>query len=264
MKKLYFAAFIALTASAALLSSCSYNPGPNVVPADTTYSKQVKFTKAHTSYYDISQVDTADVNGNYADQIVGSTRVNVQEIVIDTGLQYKGKTNVTKIVTYTTPTDTNYFYTDPANGNLYRYNFGFSTLNQNGILTNALGQQIDVGWVLCSKPGASVGTTWQAAFDSINIPSYNLTVYVKSIATTKKDTAITVGNYTLKATHVQFLVTATTPTGSLANETGSVIVDSYLAPDIGEVAIDFFRHTKLSGNIINTQTRGSFKILTLY
>ena len=263
MKKIYLTAFLVF-ASTAILSSCSYNPGPNVTPADTTYSGKLNFTKDHISYYDISQVDTADASGNKGDMILGNTRVNVQEKIIATNLTYKGKYNVTQIITSTTPIDTNYYYVDPSNGYFYRYNFGFNTLNQNGILTSVLGQQIDVGWVLCSKPGASVGTTWTAAYDSIFVPSYNTSVYFQSIATTQKDTLITVGLNTIKATHVQFNVSAKTPPTFPVSETGNLIVDTYLAPDIGEVAIDFFRHTKLSGAIINTQTRGSFKILTQY
>jgi hypothetical protein len=266
MKKLHFATFIVLTITSGFLFSCSSGSGPNVTPADTTYSKKMIFTKDHHSQYDISQVDTADASGNNGDLILGSTRVNVQEIVVDSGLIYKGRYNVTEIVTFSTPPDTNYFYVDPSNGNLYRYNFGFSTLNQNGILLAVLGQQIDVGWVLCSKPGASVGTTWQAAYDSvaINYSGISLNVYIKSIATTKKDTSITVGLNTIKATHVQFNVTAATPTTFPYPETGSVLVDTYLAPDIGEVAIDFYHHSTLSGNLAKTQTRGSFKILTSY
>ncbi len=262
MKNLYIAVFIALAASSTFISSCSYNPGPNSVPVDTSHYSKLTFKKDFHARYDIFVVDTADKNGNNVDHRIDSTRINVQEIVVDTGITYKGKTNVARVVTYMpapNKNDTGYFYQDP-NGDLYRYNYGFSILNQYTFLTQAIGHDIDVGWVLAAKIEAPSGTTWVAKIDTEHIQAPQLDVFLTSQATMKDDTTILVGTETIKARHVQHKVTASTPPGIA--ETGEVNIDSYMSADLSAVLIDFFRHSTLQGQLSNSKTQGKIKIMT--
>lgn len=272
MKKLYISAFLTLALSAALLSSCSYNPGPNVLPADTTHNSKLTIKQDFKARYDIYVVDTSK-NGNNADIISpDSVKKNIEQIVIDTTRSLTDKNGITKnhvavVITYInpqgSPQDTGYFYQDP-NGDLYRYNFGFSILNQYTFLTQNIGHNIDVGWVLVAKLSAAAGTTWIAKSDTEQIQSPQINVFLKSVATMKADTNIVVGTETFKARHVQHVISAATPTGLGIDETGQVIIDSYMSADLGAVLIDFFRHSTLQGKLANSQTQGKFKIMTSY
>ena len=130
MKKLRSLPIAAIIAATVFLSSCSYNPNSNPPPGPTA---KMNFQKDFHANYDIFIVDTADKNGNNGYH-TGRHRRACSEIIV-TNITYpdlKSKTSVALIVTYDgfpTPNDTNYFYQDP-NGDLYRYNFGFSILNQ--------------------------------------------------------------------------------------------------------------------------------------
>ncbi len=255
MKKLHLFSLAGFIAATAFLSSCSYNPGSTVPPSGTP----LDFKKAFNGNYDIFVVDTADANGNNPDKIISTSKISVSDIVADTGLTYQGKSHVTKIMTYqgNTLTDSNYYYQDP-NGDLYRYNFGFNILNQFTYLTQAIGSNVDVGWVLASKMISPTGTTWVARTDSVLIQSFNVWVYLSSQGEMMADTTFLIGTQTVKARHARNIVNASAA-ANLAN--GQAIVDSYYSSDINAVVEDFFRHVKLTGGI-NQQVQGQLKIMT--
>lgn len=274
MKKLYCTFSVSFIALAAFLSSCSYNPGPTVVPIDTTHNSKLTFKKDFDARYDIFLVDTAK-NGNNADHInlTDSVKKNIEEKIIDTTRSLTDKNGITKnhvavIVTYTNPPgssqDTNYFYQDP-NGDLYRYNFGFSILNQFTYLTQAIGSNVDVGWVLAAKMASAEGTTWVARTDSVLIQSLGIWVYLSSQGQMMADTSFLVGTETIKARHSRNTVTATAAGGaSTGGESGIVMIDSYYSAAINAVVEDFFRHVTLSGSLLKQQAQGKFKILTTH
>jgi hypothetical protein len=238
---------------AAILSSCSYEPGA------TGQSVNSPFKKDFTASYDISSVDTAGT-GHTADAILTAGRVSAQEITVDTGVTYKGKSGVARIVTFTTPTpDTNYFYQD-ANGNLYRYNFGFTILNQFPYLVTAFGSNIDVGWVLAAKMNSTNGTTWTARDnDTLTIQGFNVPVVLSSQGIVLADTTFTIGTSQVKAKHMRNTVTATA-IGFVEN--GEAVIDSYYSADLGAVVEDYFHHVNLAGQLLNQQAQGKFKIMT--
>jgi hypothetical protein len=258
MKILRFLPAAAVLGAIGFLAACNYNPGSTPPPSGTPLDFKVLF---HGNY-DTFVVDTADANGNNPDVILGSSKIPVSDIVTDTGLTYQGKTHVAKIITYlantNTAVDSNYFCQDP-NGDLYRYNFGFSILNQFTFLTQAIGSNVDVGWVLAAKTTSSNGTSWVArTTDSVLIQSFNIWVYLSSQGEMLADTTFIVGTETIKARHARNTVLAS----AAANvASGKVIVDSYYSSDINAVVEDFFRHVKLTG-LINQQVQGKFKILT--
>ncbi len=260
MKKLYFLLIGAFIGTSAFISSCSYNPGST--PPSTTPTALLNFKLQVHSSFDVTVVDTADANGNNPDRILANTRKNFQEIIVDTALTYMGKFPVARIIffdtTLTPKNDTGYFYQDP-NGDLYRYNFGFSILNQFTALTQFIGSQVNVGWVLAAKMTSAEGTQWVARTDSVLVQAYNLEVYLSSQGRMMADTTFLVGTETIKARHSRNVVTASAGSGS---QTGNVVIDSYYSTDIGEVVEDFFRHVSLSGSFLNQQAQGKLKILT--
>lgn len=259
MKKLHFFFIGAIIGVTAILSSCSSSS--TTPPPDTTPTAKLDFKNDFHAVYDISIVDTADASGNNGDMILGSTRKPVSIIVTDTNnIIFKGKTGVALIVTYDgqIPIDSEYFYQDP-NGDLYRYNFGFSILNQFSTLTQAIGNNVDVGWVLAAKMTSAENTTWVARTDSVLIQSFNLQVYLTSQAQMMRDTIFFIGSDTVKARHARNTVTADAAGGL---EHGQVIIDSYYSTEINAVVVDFFRHVKLSGSLLNQQAQGKFKIMT--
>jgi len=263
MKKIHILAIGAIFGITAILSSCSSSS--DTTPPDTTGpTAKMNFKKDFHSQYDIFVVDSADASGNNGDRILGSTRVSAPEIIVDTALSFMGKTNVVRIVTFMTPpalNDTNYFYQDP-NGDLYRYNYGFSILNQFSYLVQAIGSPVDVGWVLAAKMTSKEGTTWVAKTDSVLIQQFNIPVYLTSQATMLSDTTFLVDTSHVKARHVQHIITA--KAGNGVAQDGKVIIDSYLSTDINAVVEDFFRHVKLSGQLLNAQAQGKLKIMTSY
>ncbi len=264
MKKLYFLLIPALLCTITFLNSCSSNPSSSNPPPSGT---PLDFKMAFHGNYDIFVVDTADANGNNPDKIIGSPKISVQDIVTDTGLSYQGKSHVTKIITYqgnNNPIDSNYFYQDP-NGDLYRYNFGFSILNQFTYLTQVIGSNVDVGWVLAAKLTSGNGTTWVAGTDSVSVQSLGVEVYLKSEGQMMNDTTFLIGTTTVNARHSRNTVTATAGTGVAPyGESGIVILDSYYSTDINAVVCDFIRHVKLNGGLLNQQAQGKFKIMTSY
>jgi hypothetical protein len=257
MKKSTVFSFVTIIIALVSLSSCKYDP---VTTPTNNYTAKLSFKKDFHANYDVSVVDTADVSGNNGDKILGNTRTSVQEIIVDTGITYKGKDHVTRIVAFMTPNpnDTNYFYQD-ANGDLYRYNFGFTILNQFPYLVNAIGSPVDVGWVLAAKITANEGTQWAAKSDSVLVQFAGIEVYLTSQGIMMGDTTFTIGTEQIKARHARNTVTAKTAGNE---EHGSVVIDSYYSTDINAVVEDFFRHVSLSGALLNQQAQGKLKLMT--
>jgi hypothetical protein len=263
MKKLRFLTLTGLVVATAFLSSCSYDPGTTNNP-----TAKMNFKKGFHSQYDIFVVDTADKNGSNPDHRLDGTRINVQEIVIDTGITYPSagidiKSHVASITTYMpapTPNETNYLSQDP-NGDLYRYNFGFSILNQFPYLVQIVGGNVDEGWVLAAKLTSAVGTKWVAKIDTILI-SAGFAVNLLSQGEMMADTSFVVGSQTIKTRHARNTVTATALGGAPVGESALVIIDSYYSTDINAVVCDFFRHVSLFGSQYNQQAQGKYKTMT--
>ncbi|MFI5264602.1 MAG: hypothetical protein ACHQM6_08815, partial [Candidatus Kapaibacterium sp.] len=225
--------------------------------------------------YDITIVDTA-INGNNPDHLTDSVRKDVQEKIIDTTKSITDKNSVTKnhvavSITFSHPIppnpagtaqDTDYLYQDP-NGDLYRYNFGFSILNQFPFIVQIAGGNVDVGWVLAAKLTSSVGTKWVAKTDTVII-SGGLSIYLLSEGEMMADTSFVLGTQTIKTRHARNTVTATALGGAPVGETATVILDSYYSTDINAVVCDFFRHVTLIGSQYSKQAQGTFKVMTSY
>ncbi|MEP7234768.1 MAG: hypothetical protein ABI778_05685, partial [Ignavibacteriota bacterium] len=257
MKKLLCLSLIAALGSVFFFSSCSYEPDSTTPPTAT-----MKFKQGFSGRYDIFIVDTA-VNGNNPDHITDSVRHNIEEKIIDTNRTITDGKGVTKShvavgVTFVNPAgnpqDSDFFFQD-TNGDLYRYNFGFSILNQFPFLTQVIGSRVDVGWVLAAKMTSATGATWEAKSDTVIIASNGIPVYLTSQGQMMADTTFLVGSEIVKARHSRNTVTAMA-TGGL--ETGSVILDSYYSTDLNAVICDFFRHVTLSGTLLNQKAQGTY------
>ncbi|HYM19526.1 MAG TPA: hypothetical protein VEW28_00815 [Candidatus Kapabacteria bacterium] len=264
MKKNNFSVFLAYSLLLTFLVSCSSstdNTGNN-----TNYTPiKMKFKTGSIAYYELLVIDTADAQGNNGDRIdTAGAQYNIQEMVLDTNRSYGGySSGVTMNLFASSPRDTDYYYQD-ASGNLYRYNYGFSILNQQyPSLAIALGSPIDVHWVLVAKPGAPAGTTWTAVSDSATFQSFgNIKVFLKDAATAMTDTTFIISTDTVKAVHVRHLVTASTPAGTIAMN-GQIVIDTYVSPELGFTVEDFFHHSKITSPLINSQQKGSLKLMTL-
>lgn len=238
------------------LQSCSSSSEPS----NNSYTpKTVHFTQGLAARYDLYLVDTTTATGSDA-ILQDSAQHNLLETVIDTNSPYGGYSHVTRTYFAATPPDSNYYYQDAA-GNLYRYNYGFSRLNNYSFLVAALGGPVDVGWVLVAKPGSPAGTSWTAKKDSAVFQSLgNARIYLNDVATTMNDTTFKIGSESVPAIHVRHSVTATDATG-LAFK-GAIAIDTYISLELGITVEDFFRHSTISSPGFNSQARGSLKIMT--
>lgn len=246
------AAIVAMLLCLFALNSCSSDTPAGNTPTPVV---KMKFTAGSSHYFNLFLVDTADKSGNNGDKIIAdSAQYNRQELTIDTALTYKGFSNVTRMIFASNQPDTNYYYQD-ASGNVWRYNYGFSLLNKFQPLTLFIGSQIDVGWVLVAKPGATAGTTWIGKSDSTIVQSLGLKVYFTDNATVMNDTTITVSSEAIITQHIRHVILAST-----LGTTGTVNIDTYVSPELGTTVMDFFHHAKIVGGY-NLQARGSQKIM---
>jgi hypothetical protein len=253
MKKNTISLFIVF-ALTALFTSCSYNPS---TPGTVT---TMHFAKDFTAYYDISNVDTSG-SGHNGDSILVTGRISVTDVVIDTNVTWAGKSHAVLIKTYqgSQVVDSQYYYQDP-NGDLYRYNFAFSILNEFPYLKAGAGGSIDVGWVLAAKINSGSGTTWiPRSPDTLVIQSgLNIPVVLASTGQMMTDTTITVNAVSVKVRHSHVVVSATAVG---VTENGTAVIDSYYSTDINATVEDFYRHVTLTG-FFNQQEQGKFKIMT--
>ncbi len=247
------ASFVATLLCLLALNSCSTDTPSDNKPVTI---QKMKFTAGSSHYFNLFLVDTADKSGNNGDKIIAdSAQYNRQELTIDTALTYKGFSNVTRMIFASNQPDTNYYYQD-ASGNVWRYNYGFNFLNKFQSLVIALGGPVDVGWVLTAKPGATVGTTWVGKSDSSIIQSFGIKVYLTDNATVMNDTVIAVSSNNITTQHIRHIVVA-----SGGGTNGTVIIDTYISPELGTTVMDFFHHSQISGLLANLQARGSQKIM---
>jgi hypothetical protein len=257
-----FSLLLSAVVLAAAISSCGSSG--NDAPSTTYTPTPVHFQQGKIAYYDLNIVDTADASGNNLDRIIPDpdNPAMVEEIVADTNVTtFANVSRATKTILASNPSDTNYYYQD-KDGFLWRYNYGFSKLNNYTFLVLALGRPVDVGWVLVGKPGAPAGTTWVAKKDSMMSPQYGK-MYLDDNATAMADTTFKVSNGSgvvdVKAIHVRHIVNGHTA----GNEVSGVIaVDFYYAPELGLTMRDLFHSSKLTG--LNLKTRGSEKIIVSF
>lgn len=252
MTKFLLSAFFAgiLTAG---LTSCDSTNDPT-----TSEPTVLKFTakKNGVFMYDSYVVDTSDAAGNNPDRLIPESKVVVTQTVIDTGVTYDGRSNCTII----SSGSDSVIYSQSANGDLYRYNFGFDYLNSFPLLVLYVGHEINVKWVLVAKLTDQVGQTWVAAKDSVFLASAGSYVYLQSSATQKADTTIEVMGAGVKCKHVQHIVTASaTLSGFPVN--GKDVVDTYISAELGATVWDYFRSATVSG-AMNAKAQGVWKIMT--
>jgi hypothetical protein len=213
------------------------------------------------SRYDWYEVDTANAAGNNPDRLATETKVTIEETTVDTGLTYAGRTGVSMHVPVpdTGKIDTIYFAQD-ANGDLYRYNYGFTLLNNFPALSFYLEKPIDMGWVLVMKFGKKEGATWRAKKDSLYILSLNTTIHFESNATMMSDTIIKVGNENIECRQAEHVITATANFAGFPIN-GKIVTRTYISAKYGKVVWDFIRSGRITGI---SQVRGVYKIMTFH
>ncbi|HET9137409.1 MAG TPA: hypothetical protein VFO76_12290 [Candidatus Kapabacteria bacterium] len=171
MKNFFFLLLAAVVLTVAV-SSCSSSS--TETPPTTYTPTPVHFQQGKIARYDLYLIDTPSSDGSNIDHFVpDSTKYNLEEQVVDTAFAFPLGIKATKTVFASTPPDTSYYYQD-KDGNLFRYNYGFNTLNNFKDLILALGSPVDVGWVLIAKPGAPSGTTWLAKKDSMRTGGFGI------------------------------------------------------------------------------------------
>jgi hypothetical protein len=138
-----------------LVAGCSSNVQPPTTPP------QVNYVQGTTYVYYAQNLDKS------SGQPVAGSGDTITSVVLQTGISYQGKTNVTEIQnthsnagTGVASMDTTYI--SQTNGEYWHYNFGLELLNSNTTVLGYAnsGNQINGGWVLQSKLAANVGDTW--------------------------------------------------------------------------------------------------------
>ncbi|HEY6171715.1 MAG TPA: hypothetical protein VIX80_05600 [Candidatus Kapabacteria bacterium] len=255
MTKFLLSAFFAFVLAAGL-TSCDSTTDPT-----TSEPTVLKFSAKKNGIfkYDSYIVDTSDAAGNNPDRLIPESKVVVTESVTDTGVTYDGRSNCTIV----SSGGDSIIYSQDANGDLYRYNFGFDYLNSFPLLVLYVGHEINVKWVLVAKLTDQVGQTWVAAKDSVFLASNGTYVYLQSNATQKADTTIEVMGAGVRCKHVQHVVTATATlsTSPLVQANGKDVVDTYISAELGSTVWDYFRSATVSG-AINAKAQGLWKIMT--
>ena len=242
-----------------LISSCGSSGDE---PGGYTPTK-VLFKSGEIARYDLFLRDTADKFGNNNDiQIPDPDNPNqVEEKVVDTAVPFMPNILATKMILASNPPDTSYYYQD-NDGNLWRYNYGFSKLNNYDFLVQNLGQQVNVGWVLVAKPGAPAGTTWVAKKDSMNTSQFGK-LSLEDNATAMSDTMFSISNglsfVQVNATHTRHIVNGHTDIPGL---TAEIVVDFYFSPELGLTVRDVFHSSSIE--LLSLHTRGSEKIMTFF
>jgi hypothetical protein len=122
MTKFFYSALFLFAVSVAI-TSCDSSGSTN---PDGSEPKVEKFTPIYDGIFKYDQyiVDTSDAAGNNPDRLIPESKVVVTETVIDTGVTYEGRNNC---VIVRSGADS-IIYSQDANGDLYRYNYGFDYL----------------------------------------------------------------------------------------------------------------------------------------
>jgi hypothetical protein len=254
--------FLASIALAFIIAAC--DSGADAPPTDDITPLKFAAQAGLVTRYDQYDVDTSDAAGNNPDRLATETKVTVQETTSDTGLTYAGRTGVSRHIAIPIgggPADTTYF-TQDANGDLYRYNYGFKLLNNFPALSPYLEKPIDMGWVLVMKFGKKEGATWVAKKDSLFLTSIGTTIYFESKATMKADTTILVGTENILCRQAEHVVTATASLGSLPIN-GKIVTRTYISAQYGKVVWDFIRSGNITG-ALKSKVRGVYKIMVFH
>lgn len=249
----------------AVFMSCgdSNTVTPPATSVDTFHSQ-----KNFATTYDRYEVDTSKADGTNPDQRLDGTKMTVTETTIATDATYKLKTNVTVVASsYGSTKDTLYYWQDPSNGDLYRYNYGVSYINSFSFLVSAIGKPVDIGWVRVVKSGSAVGESWIAAKDSFDVLALGTKIYITNTATMKADTSIMVGAESVTCKHIQIAGAAkmTYNPGISIVITGQNVADTYISNKYGTTIWDYFRSstTSTTPNIpqYNFKARGYSKVM---
>ena len=212
-------------------------------PYDTLHTKtNFKAT------YDRFEVDTSDANGMNADVRLDNTLVVVTDTTVNVAATKGDKTSVTAVVsTSSLGSDSAFYWQDPSNGDIYRYNYGVEYINNFPYLVQALGgKKIDIKWVRVFKADAKPGNSWIAAKDSVKLTQPIITtVYITNTAFIKLDTAIIVAGDTIVCKHIQIVGKGTAAFGSII-VTGTNVADTYISLKYGTTIWDYFRSSTTS------------------
>lgn len=263
MTKFLLSALFAFVIAAGLTSCDSTSEPVNNDPKVQTFA-----SKENAIYkYDHYEVDTSDASGNNPDRLVASTKIEVTETIVDTGVSFDGRSNVTIVRSSSSMGTDSVIYSQSANGDLYRYNYGFGYINSYPEVKQFLGlsNDINVKWVLVAKLTDQTGQTWVAAKDSVLLPSFGSYVYLQSDATQKEDTTFFImgGADAVKCKHVQHKVTAKATISGFPI-TASNTIDTYISPELGATVWDYIRSSTVSSPVVNGKARGSWKIMTYH
>lgn len=227
-------------------SACKDN---TVDPPDGT---EATFTlNSANKFYSYS----TDTNAASYGQRIAGTDDTITTKVISVTYVKAGKSNVVAVLTtsqMTGLTDT-IFYAQDDNGNVYRYNYGLETLGNDPTVIAALGESIDVGWVLMTKLNATVGDGWTTGFDTIPLPSGFGTAYLSDTATFKGKTTLSIGGQNYTAFHTTHFVRPSIP-----GHTASGTVENYFVPELGATVISETSPSAISGILFNGKFPGSY------
>ncbi len=173
----------------AFSAGCSGTTIPNTTP-------QVNYVQGNAYIY-----FAQNLNASTGDTVAGSGDT-ITSVVLQTGISYRGMSNVTEIQnTHTNPVSVDTTYVSQSNGNYYHYNYGMETINSTPAALNQVnnGDQINVGWVLQAEFSAAAGGKWAALDTSITITAGALDL--ADTATESNDTTVTVGGAGIFAKH---------------------------------------------------------------
>lgn len=258
MTKFFLSALFAFVIATGLVSCDS-----STTPPDTSGGNVLAFNcKSGSIYkYDQYEVDTSDANGNNPDRLLPETKVVISETVIGVGKPYDGRSNCFIV----SSGSDSIIYSQEANGDFYRYNYGFGYINNYPQVLQFLGLQdgINVKWVLVAKLTDKTGQTWVAAKDSVFLASFGSYVYLQSDASQKADTTFYIMGTTdpVKCKHVQHKVTAKATISGFPI-TASNTIDTYISAELGATVWDYIRSSTVSSPVVNGKARGSWKIMT--
>ena len=206
----------------ALTGGCSSSTPPTPAPSQVNYTQNAIY-----KYLDNTRNSSDMVDTTVANDTVTST-------VIVANTSYKGMSNVTELInTHSNGSKQDTTYISQNNGEFWHYNYGLEAINNNASITNLIGGQVDIGWVLQANFNAVAGDKWVAANDStlrLTVPvAGSIAATVVDTAVEKSDTSITINGSNVFSKHSLHTVTLT-PTGFAPVVT---TVDAYVASSAG-------------------------------
>jgi hypothetical protein len=265
--------FFLLVASIFVLQGCSSSPTP---PPTTTTT--VNFTQNSQYTYHRDHLDTASATTT-KDQRDSSSRDNITSTVVTTSAAVGGRTSVVDLKNShsqsgTTWTDDSYFFQESSK--LYHYNFGLDLVNAaiqsnatlKSVFTNPADttkDTINAGWVVEADLNAVAGATWNAGSSTkeVFVPIHT-NVHSVDQATEQADTTITISGNPLKAKHVLHSITISADISVPATVLGTIMIDSYITLEAGNVLNIIHSTTLTAPTIFNVQMSGQYTEMTSY